>query len=201
MHIVFTFQAKASEIMYTEEQRRRREIEEALARSREEAEKMKWQLDEVIEELTVAQKQKFSLERQIADSDKMVEELEQKMFSAVELLQKYKQERDELQVERDNALRVAEELRKKQAEEASSSSVSQFFSEFSFLEIEEATANFSQALKIGEGGYGNIYRGNLRYTQVAIKMLHPNSSQGPFEFQQEVCCQSRILTHYSCLFF
>ncbi|KAK6162315.1 hypothetical protein DH2020_002156 [Rehmannia glutinosa] len=184
--------AKACETMYAKELRRRRENEEALARGREEAEKMKMQLGEIMEKLRVAQEQKFSLECQIADSDKMVEDLEQKMFSAVELLQKYKKERDELQVERDNALRVAEELREKQAEEASSSSISQFFSEFSFLEIEEATINFSQALKIGEGGYGSIYRGNLRHTQVAIKMLHPNSSQGPFEFQQEVNILSKL---------
>ncbi|KAI3444534.1 hypothetical protein Pfo_001199 [Paulownia fortunei] len=178
--------AKSSETMYAEEIRCRKEIEEALARGREEAEKMKWQLDEVMEDLRIAQEEKSLLEGQIADSDKIVEELEHKMYSAVELLQKYKKERDELQVQRDNALRIAEELRGKQAEEASSSSVSQFFSEFSFLEIEEATSNFSQAMKIGEGGYGSIYRGKLRHTQVAIKMLHPNSSQGPFEFQQEV---------------
>lgn len=184
--------AKASETMYAEEQRRRREIEEGLARAREESENMKWQLDEVMEELRVAQEQKLSLERQIADSDKMVEQLEQKMYSAVELLQKYKKERDELQVERDSALKMAEDLRKRQAEEASSSSVSQFFSEFSFLEIEDATAHFSQTLKIGEGGYGSIYRGDLRHTQVAIKMLHPDSSQGPFEFQQEVNVLSKL---------
>lgn len=179
--------------MHAEEQSRRREIEQALARAREEAEDMKWQLGEVMEELRAAEEQKLSLERQIADSDKMAEHLEHKMYAAVELLQKYKMERDELQVERDSALKLAEDLRKKQAEEASSSYVSQFYSEFSFLEIEEATSHFSQTLKIGEGGYGSIYRGDLRHTQVAIKMLHPNSSQGPFEFQQEV----KLLVHCS----
>ncbi|KAG8391839.1 hypothetical protein BUALT_Bualt01G0228700 [Buddleja alternifolia] len=184
--------AKASETMHTQELKRRRQTEEELARGKEEAEKMKLQLDEVIEELKVAQEQKFSLECQIADSDKMVEDLEQKMFSAVELLQKYKKERDELQVERDYALRVAEELTKKQADEASSSSVSQFFSEFSFFEIEEATNNFIQGSKIGEGGYGSIYRGHLRHTEVAIKVLHPNSLQGPFEYQQEVNILSKL---------
>ncbi|KAL0397912.1 UNVERIFIED_CONTAM: U-box domain-containing protein 33 [Sesamum calycinum] len=157
--------AKASETMYTEELRRRREIEEALARGKEETDKMKRDLDEIMEKLRVAQEQKFSLERQIADSDQMVEELEQKMFSAVELLQKYKVERDKLQVERDNALRMAEELREKQAEEASSSSVSQFFSEFSFLEIEEATSNFSQALQIGKG---------VMEVNILSKLRHPN---------------------------
>lgn len=172
--------------MYADELRQRKEMEETLAKGKEEVEKMKCHLNEIMNELRVAQEQKSDIERQIANSDKIVEDLEQKMFSAVELLQKYKKERDELQVERDNALRVAEELRGKQAEEATSPYVPQFFSEFTFTEIEEATNNFDQALKIGEGGYGSIYRGVLRHTQVAVKMLHPNSSQGPLEFQQEV---------------
>lgn len=183
---------KASETMYAAELRQRKEMEETLARGKEEVEKMKCRLNELMNELQMAQEQKSDIEHQIANSDKIVEELEQKMFSAVELLQKYKKERDELQVERDNALRVAEELRRKQAEEATSPCVPQFFSEFSFSEIEEATNNFDQALKIGEGGYGSIYRGVLRHTQVAIKMLHPNSSQGPLEFQQEVNVLSKL---------
>lgn len=187
--------------MYAEELRRRKENEEALARGSEELEKIKCQLDEIKEELRVAQEHKSLMERQLLDSDKTVEELEQKMFAAVELLTKYKKERDELQVERDYALRVAEELRREQADEASSSSISQFFSEFCFLELEEATNNFSADLKIGEGGYGSIFKGNLRYTQVAIKMLHPNSRQGPLEFQQEVISQSHRLKFYSsCAF-
>ncbi|KAK4483474.1 hypothetical protein RD792_010666 [Penstemon davidsonii] len=184
--------ARASETMYAEELRRRREVEEALAKGSEEVEKMKWQLDEVIQELRVAQEHKSSIECQIADSDNMAEELKQKMLSAVELLTKYKEERDELQVELDNALRLAEELRQEKARETSSSFVPRSYSEFLFFEIEEATRNFSQALKIGEGSYGSIYRGHLRYTQVAIKIMHPNSLQGPSEFQQEVNILSKM---------
>ncbi|KZV37819.1 hypothetical protein F511_31472 [Dorcoceras hygrometricum] len=184
--------AKVSEAMYTDELRRRREIEENLARGRLEIEIVKRQLDEVSEELRSTRGQKSSLEHQIADSDKMVEELKGKMFSAVGLLQKYKTERDDLQVKLDHAMRLAEELRKNQSVEASSSSVCQFFSEFSFSEIEEATDCFNQAMKIGEGGYGCIYKGKLRNTQVAIKMLHPDSLQGPLEFQQEVNILSKL---------
>ncbi|XP_073309245.1 U-box domain-containing protein 33-like isoform X1 [Primulina huaijiensis] len=184
--------AKVSEAMYTKELRHRREIEENLARGRLEIEIIKRQLGEVSEELRSAQEQQSSLEHQNANSDKMVKELKGKMFSAVGLLQKYKTERDDLQVKLDHALRVAEELRKNQSEEASSSSVSQFFSEFSFSEIEEATDYFNQMTKIGEGGYGCIYKGKLRNTQVAIKMLHPDSLQGPLEFEQEVNILSKL---------
>ncbi|CAK9143337.1 unnamed protein product [Ilex paraguariensis] len=185
--------AKVSETLYTKELRRRKEIEEALARGKEENETMKHQLDAVREELQGALEQKESLEIQIANSDRMVQELEEKIFSAVELLRKYKNEQDELKLERDDALREAEELRKKQAEASSSTHMPHFFSDFSFSEIEEATRNFDPSLKIGEGGYGSIYKGLLRQTQVAIKMLHSYSQQGPSEFQQEV----RWFEHYS----
>ncbi|KAF2282599.1 hypothetical protein GH714_043228 [Hevea brasiliensis] len=122
-----------------------------------------------------------ALESQIADADLMVKELEQKITSSEELLQNYKKERDELQIERDNSLKEAEELRH----------IPQF-SEFSFSEIEEATQNFNPSLKIGEGGYGNIYKGLLGHRQVAIKVLSSHSSQGPAEYQQEVGVLSKM---------
>ncbi|KAK3022413.1 hypothetical protein RJ639_045184 [Escallonia herrerae] len=178
--------AKASENSYTEEFRQRKEVEDVLARGKEKFGKMKQQLEEVMKELQVALEQKSFLENQIANSDQMVQELEEKIFSAVELLQNYKNERDELQVERDDALREAEDLRRKQAEESSSMQSPQFSSEFSFFEIEEATKKFDPSLKIGDGGYGSIYKGLLRHALVAIKKLHSHSSQGPSEYQQEV---------------
>lgn len=146
---------------------------------------MKNQHSKVMIELESAQNQKYVLDSQIQESDKIVQELEQKIISAIELLRNCKRERDELQMERDNALKEAEELRKKQGE-ATTTNLPQFFSEFSFTEIEEATQNFNLSLKIGEGGYGSIYKGILRHTQVAIKMLNAYSMQGPSEFQQEV---------------
>ncbi|KAJ4843644.1 hypothetical protein Tsubulata_020159 [Turnera subulata] len=183
--------AKFSENLYAEEARQRKEIEEALGREKEKMETMKNERDRVMEELRTALNLKASLEIQIAESDQMVKELEQKIISAVDLLKTYKKERDELQLERDNALKEAEELRRSQAE-ASSSHMPQLFSEFSFSEIEEATRNFDPSLKIGEGGYGSIYRGLLRHTEVAIKMLHSHSLQGPSEFQQEVDILSKM---------
>ncbi|XWS77022.1 hypothetical protein CRYUN_Cryun01aG0227900 [Craigia yunnanensis] len=182
---------KASEILYTRELKQRKEIEEALAKEREELDMMKNQHDEVMVELQDAWDQKSSLEKQIVETEKVVKELEEKIISAVELLQNYKKERDELQVERDNALKEAEELRKSRAE-TSGADIPQFFTEFSFSEIEEATRNFDLTLKIGEGGYGSIYKGLLRHTTVAIKMLHSHSLQGPSEFQQEVNVLSKM---------
>ncbi|MCD7463068.1 hypothetical protein HAX54_049885 [Datura stramonium] len=184
--------AKASETVYADELRRRRELEEALAKDKEKAVQMKSKLKKLMEDVQAAQAQTSSVEGQLLNSDTQVQELEQKMFSAVDLLQKYRKERDELQVERDDALKLAEALREQQLDGSSFKSTSVLFAEFYFHEIEEATRNFDPTLKIGEGGYGSIYRGLLRHTQVAIKMLHPHSLQGPSEFQQEVSILSKL---------
>ncbi|CAN1237184.1 U-box domain-containing protein 33 [Linum grandiflorum] len=182
---------KALESLYAEESKQRKDIERAIAREREELAIIINNQDKVTEELRLASNHKCSLETQIDEADRTATELEQKIFAAVELLQKYNKEREELQVERDDALREAEELRRSRAE-TSNGSTAEFFSDFRFSEIEEATNNFHPSLKIGEGGFGSIYRGVLHHTEVAIKMLHANSMQGPSEYQQEVDILSRM---------
>nr|GEU91660.1 U-box domain-containing protein kinase family protein [Tanacetum cinerariifolium] len=59
-------------------------------------------------------------------------------------------------------------------------------------EVKDATRNFDPSLKIGEGGYGSIFKGTLRHMEVSIKILHSNSLQGPSEFQQEVNVLSKL---------
>nr|TKS07752.1 hypothetical protein D5086_0000110060 [Populus alba] len=62
---------------------------------------------------------------------------------------------------------------------------------YSIEEIEAATDYFSHSLKIGEGGYGPVYKCYLDHTPVAIKVLRPDAAQGRSQFQQEVevlCC-------------
>lgn len=147
-----------------EERKQRNELEEKLAKQKEELEKVKNQSDQVMELLRISQKENALLK------------------SRLEELQK---DKDELLMERDNALKGAEELRREQAE--ATRHIPQFFSEFSLTEIEEATQNFDESLKIGQGGYGSIYKGLLRQTEVAIKRLQSQGSQGPLEFQMEVC--------------
>ncbi|XP_027907221.1 U-box domain-containing protein 33-like isoform X2 [Vigna unguiculata] len=183
--------AKATENLYQEELKLRKEQEEEVQKANEELVNMKSHINKVNEELQLALDQKLSLENRIASTELNIKELEQKNISADELSQKYMDELDELQMQLDNALREAEELRRKQGE-ASSTHWLQPFSEFSFSEIKEATRNFNPSLKIGQGGYGSIFKGILRHTEVAIKMLSPDSTQGPEEFQQEVEILSRL---------
>ncbi|GMH12286.1 hypothetical protein Nepgr_014127 [Nepenthes gracilis] len=58
--------------------------------------------------------------------------------------------------------------------------------EFSLFDIQTATCNFSDSFKLGEGGYGSVYKGELLDRTVAIKMLYPQSMLGPSQFQKEV---------------
>ncbi|KAK4757924.1 hypothetical protein SAY87_019225 [Trapa incisa] len=60
------------------------------------------------------------------------------------------------------------------------------YRKYSIKEIEAATDFFSQSRKIGEGGYGPVYKGYLDHTPVAIKILRPDAAQGRSQFQQEV---------------
>ncbi|MED6158827.1 hypothetical protein PIB30_036543 [Stylosanthes scabra] len=185
--------AKAAEMKYEEEVKLKKELEEAITREKEEIDCMKIQREKLNEELQRALHKNSLLETKIASTQHMLDELDQKNKSDMDTLEKYKQEREDLQTQRDNALKEAEDLRREiQQGEASNSHVFQLFLEFSFAEIQEATNNFSPSQKIGEGGYGSIYKGILRQTEVAVKMLSPDSRQGPKEFQQEVEVLSKL---------
>ncbi|KAJ9188329.1 hypothetical protein P3X46_003695 [Hevea brasiliensis] len=201
--------AKAVESLYAKELKLRKESEEALMKEKEDHQRTKNRWDE---DRLITMDQRLLQQIHASNFDNKIKELNDEILSAVEQCKEYKKERDELQLERDMvlkvaeelskmqagdvetsiALKIAEELSKMQAGDASSIHMCQFFSVFSLSEIKEATRNFDPSLKIGEGGYGNIYKGFLRHTPVAIKALNPDSMQGPLEFKQEVEILSKL---------
>uniref|UniRef100_A0A803NCS4 RING-type E3 ubiquitin transferase n=1 Tax=Chenopodium quinoa TaxID=63459 RepID=A0A803NCS4_CHEQI len=60
------------------------------------------------------------------------------------------------------------------------------YRKYTIEEIEVATEYFAEARKIGEGGYGPVFRCHLDHTVVAVKVLRPDAAQGRSQFQQEV---------------
>ncbi|CAI0407067.1 unnamed protein product [Linum tenue] len=59
--------------------------------------------------------------------------------------------------------------------------------QFDFETIRVATNDFSQKSKLGEGGFGVVYKGTLSNGQeVAVKRLKKDSAQGHREFKNEV---------------
>ncbi|KAK4771247.1 hypothetical protein SAY87_031779 [Trapa incisa] len=64
---------------------------------------------------------------------------------------------------------------------------------FTFREMALATNNFNNSSKIGQGGYGKVYKGILSdHTQVAIKRAEEGSLQGQREFLTEIKLLSRL---------
>ncbi|KAK3031320.1 hypothetical protein RJ639_035226, partial [Escallonia herrerae] len=60
------------------------------------------------------------------------------------------------------------------------------YRKYSIEDLETATEFFSESRKIGEGGYGPVYKCYLDHTPVAVKVLRPDAAQGRSQFQQEV---------------
>ncbi|XP_068489805.1 cysteine-rich receptor-like protein kinase 29 isoform X3 [Phaseolus vulgaris] len=59
--------------------------------------------------------------------------------------------------------------------------------QFNFDTIRVATADFSDSNKLGQGGFGAVYRGRLPNGQIiAVKRLSRDSGQGHTEFKNEV---------------
>ncbi|KAJ0974862.1 hypothetical protein J5N97_016827 [Dioscorea zingiberensis] len=55
-----------------------------------------------------------------------------------------------------------------------------------------ATNNFSLSNKLGEGGFGPVYKGNLQGQEIAVKRLSKTSGQGNEEFKNEVELIARL---------
>ncbi|GLT27492.1 hypothetical protein SLA2020_024850 [Shorea laevis] len=59
--------------------------------------------------------------------------------------------------------------------------------QYDFSTIRVATSNFSETNKLGQGGFGAVYKGKLANGQeIAVKRLSMNSGQGDLEFKNEV---------------
>ncbi|KAJ9550465.1 hypothetical protein OSB04_014510 [Centaurea solstitialis] len=65
---------------------------------------------------------------------------------------------------------------------------------FSYHKLAQSTANFAEHEKLGEGGFGGVYKGFLKdsRTFVAVKRVSKTSKQGIKEYASEVTIISRL---------
>ncbi|CAN1298987.1 U-box domain-containing protein 35 [Linum perenne] len=87
-------------------------------------------------------------------------------------------------------LKDAAELKKAMSSVAKSNDPR--YRRYSIDDIEKATDKFDESRKIGEGGYGPVFKCYLDHTPVAVKVLRPDAVQGRSQFQREVEVLSMI---------
>ncbi|KAL1809099.1 hypothetical protein ACET3Z_026089 [Daucus carota] len=65
---------------------------------------------------------------------------------------------------------------------------------FTFGELAAATKNFHPQKLVGKGGFGRVYKGQLKHNNqiVAIKQLDQNAVQGTEEFLEEIAALSHV---------
>ncbi|KAL6642740.1 hypothetical protein ACP70R_020921 [Stipagrostis hirtigluma subsp. patula] len=191
-------EAKDFEDIPLNDTKQRREVEETLAKAIENAEILKQEMDalkqdrdDIIDKLVKMSEQKATLEQQVTEYDGIVRDLQDMLAASRSLIDSQQMEYEQLKHQRDNALKDADGLRKEKEKAISCSNLT-WNTEFALLELQQATQNFSDTMKVGEGGFGRVYRGLLRNTIVAIKMLCSHNLQGRSQFQQEVMVLSRV---------
>lgn len=139
---------------------------EALTAQQKAVELQRWKLEEA---LAIAEKEKTKSKAatEAAEAQKRIAELEaQKRLSAeMKALRESKEKRKVL-----DAL-VNVDIR---------------YRRYTIEEIEAATDFFAESRKIGEGGYGPVFKCHLDHTLVALKVLRPDAAQGRSQFQREV---------------
>ncbi|KAM7504675.1 hypothetical protein LguiB_003579 [Lonicera macranthoides] len=68
---------------------------------------------------------------------------------------------------------------------------------FSYSDLRSATSSFSPSHRLGQGGFGSVYRGTLANNQnVAVKLMDSGSLQGEREFQNELFFAGNIDSAY-----
>ncbi|GFP85711.1 U-box domain-containing protein 52 [Phtheirospermum japonicum] len=121
------------------------------------------------------EKQKCKAAVDIAHKAQRIAELESEKRKRAE--RKYKHESEEKQKAIDAYTLVRNVVR---------------YRRYSIEEIEAATNNFADSDKIGEGGYGPVFKGTIDHTPVAVKVLRSEISEGQKQFQREVEVLSRM---------
>ncbi|XP_043700749.1 U-box domain-containing protein 33-like [Telopea speciosissima] len=177
----------------------REEVEDILRITRQQQEKLLEQREEVTRYLQEMMRNVAVLDIHLRDSTRRHEEAAGELGLIQAFLATIWDEREKLQEQKAEAVSQLEQWRGRGHAEVPNCdgsiryvNESSQFTEFSLSELQTATCNFSECFKIGEGGYGCVYKGEIFNRSVAIKKLHPYSMQGRSEFQQEVLVLSKL---------
>lgn len=168
-------------------------IESDMIRLKSELKQMMDKYNNACGEAVKARKQAKELQVWKMDESIKIEKVKQAQEKAIEMADKEKAQCKAAMEATKKAQMMAdlEIKRRHTAETSASASASAYASryrKYTIEDIENGTNNFSPDLKIGEGGYGPVYKGLLDQTPVAIKVLKQDADQdqGRKQFRQEI---------------
>ncbi|XVF86840.1 hypothetical protein PTKIN_Ptkin18bG0074800 [Pterospermum kingtungense] len=178
-----------------------RGLETEMIRLRQELQKSMEMFNLVSKEAVVANKRARALQEWKAAEERRLEEARLAEETALALAEAERQKTKAAMVAAKVAQRLADmeaqksklaELKANREEEEKNRALDQLannkpvYRKYTIDEIEAGTNYFARSNKVGEGGYGPVFKATLDHTAVAVKVLRPDISQGQRQFQKEV---------------
>lgn len=147
-------------------------------------------LAQLAQEAKKVEKEKAELEEQRLQRQRQFEQatvqLEQERIAA----EKGKQELERL-IQLQEAEKQRLEATRVQLEQLSRENAKAVCRQFKYEELKIATSNWSKMNMLGTGGFGDVFRGEIHGTVIAVKKLSADSKQGISEFEREIQVLSR----------
>ncbi|KAL5991955.1 hypothetical protein ACLOJK_012867 [Asimina triloba] len=176
----------------------RKAVEDELRFTKEEQQKLSEQRDEAARELQKTMKALGILDNHAREAARQRDEAAGELRLIQASLMALRQEKKKICRQKEEAVHRLEKWRHGHWGAQNSYQLFGFFddspefAEFSLSDLRTATCNFSESFKLGEGGFGCVYKGEIMDRTVAIKKLHPQNMQVQSEFQQEVYLLSKF---------
>ncbi|KAK2643096.1 hypothetical protein Ddye_024859 [Dipteronia dyeriana] len=190
---------KFFESAHAHEVKFRKEAEDALRTTIEEQDKLLDKKEEVTRELQKTMRHVALLDRLAQEANRRCDQATGELRLIEASISTLRQEKQRIRRQKIEAARWLERWRSRgQAGAANCNGFNEFVedlpesAEFSLADLQTATCGFSESFKIGQGGFGCVYKGEMLGRTVAIKKLHPHNMQGQSEFQQEVRVLSKL---------
>ncbi|KAL5814511.1 hypothetical protein ACOSQ4_025152 [Xanthoceras sorbifolium] len=190
---------KFFESAHAREIKLRKESEYALRTTMQEQEKLLDEKEEVTRELQKTMRNVALLDSRVQEANRRCDQAAGELKFIHASIATLRQEKQRIRRQKIEAVRWLERWRSRgQAGATNCNGFIEFVedlpesAEFSLADLQTATCDFSESFKIGQGGFGCVYKGEMLGRTVAIKKLHPHNMQGQSEFQQEVRVLSKL---------
>ncbi|OMO91246.1 hypothetical protein COLO4_18504 [Corchorus olitorius] len=190
---------KDFESAHIREVKLRKEVDEALRTTMEEQEKLIKEKEEVTRDLQKTMRNVALLNSRAQQANHRHDEATGELKFLRASIATLQQEKQRIRQQKMEAVRWLERWRSRR--QAGTAACNGFIglvedlpelAEFSLADVQTATCNFSESFKIGKGGHGCVYKGEMLGRTVAIKKLYPHNMQGQSEFQQEAQVLSKL---------